>query len=108
MAWYTYLAYFAGGLFLVNGIPHFVEGAAGRKFPTPFAQPPGQGDSSSLVNVFWGLGNLVAGFLLINGVGNFALGLNVATLTVFVGALLMSILLARHFGSVREGASGTG
>ena len=108
MAWYTYIAYFAGGLFLVNGIPHFVEGAAGRKFPTPFAQPPGQGDSSAIVNVFWGLGNLVVAFLLIKGVGTFVLGLNVGTLTLFVGAALMSFLLARHFGSVREGASGTG
>ena len=60
-----------------------------------------------MVNVFWGLGNLVVGFLLIKGVGTFVLGLNISTLTVFVGAGLMSFLLARHFGSVREGDSGT-
>jgi hypothetical protein len=46
MRWYSYFAYFFGGTFLVNAIPHFVNGVSGRSFPTPFALPPGQGRSS--------------------------------------------------------------
>ena len=57
-----YLACFFGGAFLANGVPHFVMGMCGRKFPTPFAKPPGKGESSSVVNVTWGLFNFaVAG-----------------------------------------------
>ena len=35
MRWYTYVAYFFGGAFLVNAIPHFVSGVTGHAFPTP-------------------------------------------------------------------------
>ena len=37
MRWYFFVAYFFGGAFLVNAIPHFVIGVSGRSFPTPFA-----------------------------------------------------------------------
>jgi len=43
MKWYVYVAYFFGGAFLVNAIPHFVSGVTGHPFPSPFASPPGQG-----------------------------------------------------------------
>jgi len=43
-------------------VPHFVQGISGERFPTPFAKPPGRGLSSPLVNVLWGLVNLVLGF----------------------------------------------
>jgi hypothetical protein len=59
MRWYFYLAYFLGGAFLVNAIPHFVNGVSGRSFPTPFASPPGKGQSSPMVNVLWGTLNAV-------------------------------------------------
>ena len=48
MPWYFYLAYFWGGAFLVNAVPHFVNGVSGRSFPTPFASPPGKGSSSPI------------------------------------------------------------
>ncbi len=51
MQWYTYIAYFFAGAFLVNAIPHFVSGVTGRPFPSPFASPPGKGLSSPVVNV---------------------------------------------------------
>jgi hypothetical protein len=38
--WYVYVAYFFGGAFLVNAVPHFTEGLCGRSFPSPFASPP--------------------------------------------------------------------
>ena len=30
MQWYTYVAYFLGGAFLVNAVPHFTNGLSGR------------------------------------------------------------------------------
>jgi len=54
MPWYAYLAYFFGGAFLVNDIPHFTSGVCGRLFPRPFACPPGRGEPPPLVNVLWG------------------------------------------------------
>jgi len=58
-----YRMFFAGA-FLANTIPHFVHGISGDSFPSPFANPPGRGLSSPLVNVLWGLGNLVVGYVL--------------------------------------------
>ncbi len=63
--WYVYLAYFFAGVFLANGVPHFVHGISGERFPSFFAEPPGVGDSSSLTNVIWGLANFLADYLLI-------------------------------------------
>ena len=55
MPWHTYSSYFFGGAFLANAIPHFVSGMMGQPFQSPFAQPRGQGLSSSTVNVLVGL-----------------------------------------------------
>jgi len=102
MAWYGYLLEFLGGTLLANGVPHFVHGISGAPFQSPFAKPPGVGESSAVVNVVWGFGNLVAGFLLldyfwpVNAAGWVLLG---------VGALAISIQLALHFGKVRGGKS---
>ena len=54
---------FFAGLFVANGIPHFVHGISGKKFPSPFAKPPGKGLSSSIVNVIWGLTNFLIAVL---------------------------------------------
>lgn len=53
MDW-SLIAYFFGGVFLANGVPHFVAGISGHAFQTPFSKPPGKGYSSSYVNVIWG------------------------------------------------------
>src|ERR1039458_9219300 len=58
MHWYYYLAYFFGGAFLANTLPHIGNGISGRPFQSPFAKPPGKGLSSSRVNVLWGFFNL--------------------------------------------------
>ncbi len=64
MTWYVYLAHFGAGIFLANGVPHFVNGISGHKFQSPFASPPGVGESSPLVNVIWGMINFVISFIL--------------------------------------------
>ncbi len=67
------VSYFFGGAFLLNAVPHLVSGVTGRAFQTPFAKPPGEGLSSSTVNVLWGFFNLVVGYLLVVQVGDFDL-----------------------------------
>jgi hypothetical protein len=61
MAWYVYVAWFFAGVLLANAIPHIVHGMSGNRFQTPFASPPGIGDSSALINVIWGFVNLTIG-----------------------------------------------
>lgn len=101
MVWYTYLAYFVAGALLANAVPHFVSGISGSRFQSPFASPPGVGESSSLVNVLWGVTNLVLGWLLLFGVGEFKIGITRDCLVVLLGVLAAAVGLAMHFGSVR-------
>src|ERR1700689_1948909 len=92
------MAYFFGGAFLANAVPHFVSGLMGRPFQTPFAKPPGQGLSSSTVNVLWGSFNIAVGYLLIFRVGFFDPRRTSHVLAVGLGALLISLIAARSFG----------
>lgn len=102
--WYVYLARFFAGVFLANAAPHFVSGTQGRGFPSPFASPPGKGESSSTVNVVWGAANAAVGYLLLYRVGEFAPQRLREVLTVGVGGLLMALVLARAFGEIYGGA----
>jgi hypothetical protein len=102
MDWYVYIAYLGAGVFLSNSIPHFVQGVSGNRFQSPFAKPPGVGESSPLVNVLWGFFNFVVGYALLLGVGDFEAGLNLSSLVTGIGALLNGLFLARHFGQVRN------
>jgi hypothetical protein len=105
MAWIHYISYFFGGAFLANAIPHFVSGILGRPFQSPFAKPPGQGLSSSTVNVLWGAFNIVVGYLLILRVGTFDLRCASHVLAAGLGALLLSVMSARWFGRFHGGNS---
>ena len=100
MEWYAFLAYFGAGLFLANGVPHFVNGTSGKRFQSPFASPPGVGESPPLVNVLWGITNFVIGFLLLYGVGDFEAGLSLDMLTLGLGVLFAGVGLAWYFGRV--------
>lgn len=95
MKWYNYIAAFFAGLFLANVVPHYVNGVSGNPFPSPFADPPGQGLSSPLVNVLWALFNLVAGYFLFRA-GKVSSG-KWALLVFFLGVCLISIQLGVHF-----------
>jgi hypothetical protein len=99
------VSYFFGGLFLANAIPHFVSGMMGQPFQSPFAKPPGKGLSSSTANVLWGFFNAVVGYLLVMRVGNFDLRSISDVLALAVGALLISLFSARHFGQFHGGNS---
>ncbi len=103
MRWYHYLAYFLGGVFIANALPHLGNGISGHAFQSPFASPPGVGLSSSTVNVAWGLFNLLIGYLLVCRVGNFELRKTSHVLVLGAGVLVMSLNLAHYFGRFHGG-----
>lgn len=105
MDWLSLISYFFGGAFLSNAIPHVVSGMMGRPFQSPFAKPPGQGLSSSTVNVVWGFFNLVVAYALICRVGDFNLRSSADVATLGLGFLLMGLMAARQFGRFHGGNS---
>ena len=96
MKWYHYVACIFAGLFLTNAIPHFVQGMSGNSLPTPFANPPGKGLSSPMVNVLWGLANLVIGYVLLR-VGKLSQTNKWSLLAFLVGVVYISISLSITF-----------
>lgn len=103
MPWHHLLSHFFGGAFLANAVPHLVSGMMGRPFQSPFARPPGQGLSSSTVNVLWGFLNLVIGYLLVCRVGDFALRDAPDAAALGAGIFLLALFLARRFGRFNGG-----
>jgi hypothetical protein len=102
MSWYVYLAYFLAGGFLVNGIPHFIQGISGKKFRTPFSRPMTTGTSSPVLNIIWGVVNFLIGYTLVFGVGQFQFGFNLAALMLILGAIVMSVVLALILTRLQE------
>jgi hypothetical protein len=100
---YHLVSYFFGGIFLANAVPHFVSGVMGRPFQSPFAKPPGEGLSSSTVNILWGFFNAIIGYLLVLHVGHFDVRSTSNVLVLAAGALLISLFAARHFGQFHGG-----
>ena len=101
--WYHYIAWFFGGAFLANTIPHLVNGISGSPFQSPFASPPGEGLSSSLVNVLWGMFNLAVAYVLMVRVGRFDLRQTKHVVVLGLGILVMALQLARVFGKSHGG-----
>ena len=108
MPWYFYLLQFVSGLFLSNGIPHFVQGISGHRFQTPFATPPGVGESSPLINALWGYANLAVGAILLWYFQPRGDGACLGWMLVGLGILLMAVMLSTHFGKVRSRTRLTG
>jgi hypothetical protein len=81
MNWLWLVSYFFGGAFAANAIPHFVAGTM----------------------VVWGFFNAVVGYVLVERVGAFDSRATSHILAFGLGALLISILSARHFGQFHGG-----
>lgn len=103
MPWLFLLSYFLGGAFLMNAVPHLTSGVMGRRFQSPFAKPPGEGHSSSTVNLVWGFVNLVIGYALVCRVGAFDLRSSWDAAALGLGLLLCGLFSARHFGRFNGG-----
>ena len=97
------VAYFFGGVFLTNAVPHVVSGLLGRAFQSPFAKPPGRGLSSSRVNFLWGFSNVVVGWALVARVGAFDLRNVWHVAALGVGGVAMGAHCAHHFGRFHGG-----
>ncbi|MES2360199.1 MAG: hypothetical protein V4646_00205 [Pseudomonadota bacterium] len=98
-----YLFYFLGGAFLANSIAHITNGISGRAFPTPFATPRGQGESSASLNVLWGAFNICVGYALLFFAGSFNFHAVAHVVLAGLGALLMALFLAWRFGQLYGG-----
>ncbi|MYR05473.1 hypothetical protein GTV32_03705 [Gordonia sp. SID5947] len=55
--WTRHVAAASAGAVAANVVPHLAHALAGKPFPTPFADPPGVGDSSPLENLVWASAN---------------------------------------------------
>src|ERR1700722_18268040 len=94
---YYDIAYFFGGAFLVNAIPHFVSGVTGHPFQSPFATRPGEGLSPAWVNVLWGSANFAFAYVLLARVGKFEVRRWRHVLVAGAGGLAMGLMLSHAF-----------
>jgi hypothetical protein len=104
MAWLHFVSYFFGGFFLCNTIPHFVSRVMGRPFQSPFATPPGQGLSCSIINVLWGFLSLAVAYLLLCRVGDLSLRSTVHAIALGAAFLVMG-LFGAYVGRFHGGNS---
>ena len=91
---------FLAGALLCNCIPHLVAGLQGKSFPTPFAEPPGVGNSPPPVNFAWGSANLMLACLVIARRAPRA-GRLASKLALAAGFATAGSYLSRHFGKAR-------
>ena len=94
--WYHYIVAFIAGTFLANSIPHYVNGISGNQFPSPFADPPGFGNSSPTINVLWGLANLLVGYLLLR-FSSSRIKESVLMPIIFAGLVFVGVMLSLAF-----------
>jgi len=90
------LGFFAG-MFLTNGIPHFVSGITGNTHMSPFAK-----DSSALVNVLWGFINFMGGIWVLDYAQRNlldALSLDAFSMSFLTGVLVMGLAAAWLFSN---------
>lgn len=104
MLWFQFPAYFFGGVFFTNFVPHFVSGVLGRSFPTPFASPPFRGQSSSRVNVLYGLVNLAIAYVLLSRVGDFELRSVLHAGTFGLGLAAWSLMITGSLARLQKAA----
>jgi len=95
------IANFTAGGLLINTIPHLTAGLRGERFPSPFARPPGVGNSHPMINVGWGMSNLIAGLLLLN-FAPVTIGFHPSFLLSVTGATVCGLFLAYYFGRLRR------
>lgn len=107
MPWVHFAAYFFAGAFFANFVPHFVSGVLGRTFPTPFASPPFRGQSSSRVNVLYGLGNLGVAYAFLCRVGDFEPRSVLHAGAFGLGLAVWSLMITRSLARLQRTGSGS-
>ncbi|UWX96007.1 hypothetical protein N2K95_09915 [Arthrobacter zhaoxinii] len=89
---------FLAGILLANAVPHGLSAVQGRRFPTPFANPPGVGLSGPMANALWSGLNAAGGVALL---GRSPQGFR-ERISLGAGAIAMSFFLAHYFGKARD------
>ena len=84
----------------MNAVPHLAAGTMGMPFPSPFAKPPGKGNSPPIVNAIWGFANLIVGLYLFS-THPFAFDANPRFGVAALAAFAIAVQLSWHFGRVR-------
>lgn len=79
--------YFIVGFLLGNGVPHFVFGAAGKIFRSPFGQK-----SKPKTNVLWGLSNLLLATIISAGLIILNLNSGYSLIALLLGFWLMMLM----------------
>ena len=79
--------YLVVGFLLGNGVPHFIFGAAGKVFRSPFGQK-----SSPRTNVLWGLSNISAATVIAAGLAILNLYSDYALLVLLLGFWLTMLM----------------
>ena len=100
--WYIFLLQFVAGLFLANGVPHFVQGISGQLVSDPVRLPAGDRRILAIVNVLWGFFNLAVGFALLFEFAPKGADVVLEWTFVGLGALVVAFFCAWHFGRVRS------
>lgn len=81
------------GMFIANGIPHFVKGISGETFPTMIKK-----QSSATLNVFWGSTNFAIGLIFLNlATPGGAVPLGTDRWVFLAGAFVMAVVNANFF-----------
>jgi hypothetical protein len=96
----SYALLFLAGALLCNCIPHLASGLRGEAFPTPFADPPGKGLSSPLLNFLWGAANLSLGVWFLYPLS--AADPRWGRLAVAAGFVALGVYLSRHMAAARS------
>ena len=102
MHWYDFLAYFFGGAFLANALPHLTNGVSGRSFQS-LRQAPGQGPVLTRRKRMLGILQSRRRLLLIVQVGAFSIHNLCHVAAAGAGMLLMSLMCALTFGRFHSG-----
>lgn len=95
---------FLAGILLANAVPHGVSAVQGRRFPTPFATPPGVGLSGPLANAAWSAMNAAGGTALLTRTP--AGGRE--RIPLLAGGITMGFFLAYYFGRAEAGTPPAG
>ena len=96
--WYVLPVAGLAAMFFANALPHVLAGPLILHLPTPFSGGPGT-LSSPMVNVLWGLSNVLIGALLVRSVQPWASG-RAARITMAAAAAAFLVFLTWAIGSM--------
>lgn len=88
---------FLSGMFLTNGLPHFVSGIMGKSHMTPLGK-----ESSAVINIVWGFINFLGGMWLFNVTGatfRQVFSFDMLSISFLAGVLFMAIADGKLFSN---------